>query len=93
MLYSFYKLILIVSRTINVNMHLNFRLFNAFFNYFNAIKRIIRNNAYFSKTLVIKVRELIFTKLAKYYSKIKNKNELIYNLAIILNFIQKLNLY
>ncbi len=73
-------------RTINVNIHLKFRLFNALFNYFNAIERIIRNNAYFLKTLVIKVCELIFTKLAKYYSKIKNKNELIYNFVIILNF-------
>jgi len=93
MLCSFYKLIVIVSRTINVDMHLKFRLFNAFFNYFNAIKRIIRNNACFSKTLVIKACELIFTKLAKYYSKTKNKDELIYNFAIILDFTQKLNLY
>ncbi len=89
----FYKLILTVSRTINVNMHLKFRLFNAFFNYFDAIKRIIRNNAYFSKTLVIKAYELIFTKLAKYYFKIKNKNKLIYNLVMILDFTQRLNLY
>jgi hypothetical protein len=86
MLCSFYKLILIVSKTINVNIHLKFRLFNAFFNYFNIIKRIIRNNAYFSKTLVIKACELTFAKLAKYYFKTKNKDKLIYNLVIILDF-------
>jgi len=84
MLCSFYKLILIMFKTINVNMHLKFRLFNALFNYFNAIKRIIRNNAYSSKTLVIKACELAFTKFAKYYSKTISKSELIYSLAIIL---------
>ncbi len=93
MLYSFYKLILIVSRTINVNMHLKFRLFNTFFNYFDTIKKIICDNAYFLKTLVIKACELTFIKLAKYYFKIKNKDKLIYNLAIILGFTQKLYLY
>jgi len=46
MLCFFYKF-LIVSRTINVNMHLKFELFNTFFNYFNVVKRIIRNNAFF----------------------------------------------
>jgi len=84
MLCSFYKLILIVSRTINVDMHLKFRLFNALFNNFNVVERIIRNNACSSKTLIIKACELTFTKLAKYYSKIKNKDELIYNL--VMNF-------
>ncbi len=93
MLCSFYKLILIVFKTTNVNIHLKSRLFNALFNYFDAVKRIIRNNAYSLKTLIIKICELISIKLAKYYSKIKNKDELIYNLAIILDFIQKLNLY
>ncbi len=93
MLCSFYKLILIVFRTTNVNMHLKFRLFNAIFNYFDVVKRIIRNDAYFSKTLVIKVCELTFTKLAKYYFKINNKDKLIYNFAIILDFTQKLNFY
>jgi len=87
MLCSFYKLILIVSKTINVDIDLKFRLFNALFNYFNVVKRIIRNNAYFLKTLVIKACESIFTKLAKYYFKTKSKNELIYNLVIILNLI------
>ncbi len=82
-----------MSRTTNVNMHLKFRLFNAFFNHFNVVEKIICDNACSSKTLVIKACELTFTKLAKYYSKIKNKDELIYNLVMILDFIQKLNLY
>jgi hypothetical protein len=87
MLCSFYKLILIISRTTNVSIHLKFQLFNAFFNYFDIIEKIIRDNAYFLKTLVIKTCELTFTKLAKYYFKTKNKDELIYNFVIILNFI------
>jgi len=86
MLCFFYELILIMFKAINVNMHLEFRLFDAFFNYFNVVKKIISHNACFSKTLVIKICELIFTKLAKYYSKTKSKDELIYNLIIILNF-------
>ncbi len=85
MLYFFYKLILIVSRTTNINMHLKFRLFDAFFNHFNIVKRIIRDNAYYLKILIIKACKLIFTKLAKYYSRIKNKDKLIYNLVIILD--------
>ncbi len=93
MLCSFYKLILIVFKTINVNMHLKFWLFNALFNYLDIIEKIICDNACFSKTLVIKVCKLIFTKLAKYYFKTKSKDELIYNLVIILDFTQKLNLY
>ena len=72
-------------KTTNVNIHLKFRLFNALFNYFNVVKKIICDNIYFLKTLIIKVCELIFTKFAKYYSKIKNKDELIYNFVIILN--------
>ncbi len=86
MLYSFYKLILIVFKTTNVNINLKFRLFNILFNYFDAIKRIIRDNACFSKTLVIKACELIFTKFAKYYFKTKSKDKLIYNLVMILDF-------
>jgi len=54
MLRSFYELILIMSRTINVDIHLRFRFFNALFNYLDVIERIIRNNAYFSKTFIIK---------------------------------------
>ena len=87
MLCFFYKLNLIVSKTTNVNIHLKFRLFNALFNYFNVVKKIICDNTYFLKTLVIKACELFFTKLAKYYFKIKNKDELIYNFVIILDFI------
>jgi len=86
MLYSFYKLILIVSRTTNINMHLKFRLFNTLFNYFNIVERIIRDNVCYSKILVIKACKLIFTELAKYYFKIKNKDKLIYNFVIILDF-------
>ena len=93
MLCSFYELILIVSRTTNVDRQLKFRLFDALFNYFDVVERIIRNNVCFSKTFVIKAYELISIKFAKYYFKIKNKNKLIYNLVIILDSTQKLNLY
>jgi len=85
MLCSFYELILIVSRTTNVDMQLKFRLFDALFNYFDVVERIIRDNVCFSKTFVIKAYELISIKFAKYYFKIKNKNKLIYNLVIILD--------
>ncbi len=48
MLNSFYELTLIMFRITNVNIHLEFRMFNALFNYLNAIKMIIRNNEYTS---------------------------------------------
>jgi len=85
MLQSFYKLTLIVFRTININIYLNFRLFDALFNYFNVIKEVIHNNVYSSKALVIKACKLISTKFAKYYSKIENKDELIYSFVIVLD--------
>ncbi len=86
MLNSFYELTLIVSRITNVSINLKFRIFNALFNYLNAIKMIIRNNACTSQALVLRACELAFIKLIKYYFKTKNKDKLIYNLAIILNF-------
>jgi len=49
MLYFFYKLILIISRTINVNIHLEFRLFNVFFNYFNIVKKNYTRQCVFFK--------------------------------------------
>ncbi len=85
MLNSFYELTLIVFKIINVNIYLKFRMFNALFNYLNAIKMIIRNNACTSQALILRACELAFIKLVKYYFKTKNKNELIYNLAMILN--------
>ncbi len=93
MLNSFYKLILIVSRIINVDIHLKFRMFDAFFNHFNVIETIVRNNACTSQALILWACELAFNKLAKYYFKMKSKDKLIYNLVMILNSIQKLNLY
>ncbi len=93
MLCSFYELTLIVFRTTNVDMQLEFRLFDALFNYFDIVKRIICDNACSLKTFIIKTCELTFTKLAKYYFKFKSKNELIYNFVMILDFTQKLNLY
>ncbi len=93
MLNSFYKLTLIVSRIINVNIHLEFQMFDAFFNHLNVIEMIVRDNACTSQALVLRACELTFNKLAKYYFKTKSKDELIYNLTMILNSTQKLNLY
>ncbi len=93
MLNSFYELTLIISRIINVDIHLEFRMFDALFNHFNVIETIVRDNACTSQALVLRACELAFNKLAKYYFKTKSKDELIYNLAMILNSTQKLNLY
>ncbi len=93
MLNSFYKLTLIVSRIINVNIYLEFQMFNALFNHLNVIEMIVCNNACISQALVLWARELTSNKLAKYYFKMKSKDKLIYNLIIILNSTQKLNLY
>ncbi len=93
MLNSFYELTLIISRIINVDIHLKFQMFNALFNHLNVIETIVRDNACTSQALVLQACELTFNKLAKYYFKMKSKDKLIYNLAMILNSIQKLNLY
>ncbi len=93
MLNSFYELTLIVSRIINVDIHLKFQMFDALFNHLNVIKTIVRDNACTSQALVLRACKLAFNKLAKYYFKTKNKDELIYNLTMILDSIQKLNLY
>jgi hypothetical protein len=93
MLNSFYELTLIVSKIINVDIHLKFRMFDALFNHLNAIEMIVHNNACTSQAFVLQACELASAKLAKYYSKMKSKDELIYNLAMILDSIQKLKLY
>jgi hypothetical protein len=68
-------------------------MFDALFNHLNVIEIIVRNNACITQALIIRACELTSTKLAKYYSKMKSKDELIYNLAMILNSTQKLKLY
>jgi len=85
MLNSFYELTLIVFKIINVDMHLKFQMFDAFFNHFNVIETIVHNNACTSQVLVFWACKLTSNKLAKYYFKMKSKNELIYNLTMILN--------
>ena len=77
----------------NININLVFRLYNIIFNYFNNIKTQIRANICSFSSIIIQTYEQNFKKLAKYYFKIENKNDLIYNLIDILNFDIKLNLY
>ena len=89
----FYKFILILFRIINVNIHLIFRLYNIFFDQFNDIETQIRVNMCSFSSIIIKTCEQNFKKFAKYYFKIENKNDLIYNLINVLNFNIKLNLY
>ncbi len=67
MLNSFYELTLIISRIINVDIHLEFRMFDALFNYLNVIETIVRDNACTSQALVLRACELASNKLAKYY--------------------------
>jgi len=49
MLNSFYELTLIVSRIINVDIHLEFQMFDAFFNHFNVIEMIVLHKHLFFK--------------------------------------------
>ncbi len=93
MLNSFYELTLIIFKIINVDIHLKFQIFDALFNHLNVIEMIVRDNACTSQALVLWACKLASNKLAKYYFKTKSKDELIYNLAMILNSTQKLNLY
>ncbi len=85
MLNSFYELTLIVSRIINVDIHLEFWMFDVLFNHLNVIEMIVRDNACISQALVLRACELASNKLAKYYFKMKSKDKLIYNLIMILD--------
>jgi len=90
---SFYKYILIVSRIINTSIYLEFGIFDVIFDYLKYLKKIIRVNVYFLTNIIIKICNKASTKLAKYYSKIKELDDTLYNLVNILNFTQKVNFY
>ncbi len=85
MLNFFYKCTFIVFRTTNINIYLKFWVFDTIFNYFNYLKKTITNYSCSLKKIILKACEKVSTKLAKYYSKIKELNRMLYNLANILN--------
>jgi len=90
---SFYEYTLIVSRTININICLEFRIFDAMFNYLEHLKKIIKVNIYSLIDIVFKTCNKASTKLAKYYLKTKKLDNTLYNLVNILDFTQKVSLY
>ncbi len=53
MLNSFYKLTLIIFRIINVDIHLEFWMFDVLFNHLNVIEMIVHDNVYTSQVLVL----------------------------------------
>ncbi len=89
----FYECTLIVLRTINANIHLRFRIFDALFNYLEQIEKNIKRSTCSSSAVIVKTCKKVSIKLEKYYVKIKDSDETIYNLANILNSTMKLNLY
>jgi len=90
---SFYKCTLIVSRITNINIYLEFRIFDAIFNYLNYLKKTIIDYDCSLREIIIKACKKTLTKLVKYYLKIKELNKMLYNLVNILNSTQKLSLY
>ncbi len=80
-------------QTININIYLEFQIFNTIFNYFKYLEKIIRINIYFSKNIVFKICNKTSTKFAKYYSKIEKLDNILYNLINILDSTQKISLY
>ncbi len=89
----FYKCTLIVSWTINADIHLRFQIFNALFNHLEQIEKNIRRSTCLSSAVIVKTCKKVSIKLAKYYVKIEDSDETIYNFANILNSTMKLNLY
>ena len=84
---SFHKYTLTVSRTIQIDIHLRFCIFNYIFDYLKKLKNTITTNTVLlQRTIVIKVCQTVSNKLSKYYSKIEDSNEIIYNLINILDF-------
>ena len=90
---SLYELTLLMSRTINNEIHLKFRCYDSLFNHLKKVKSFIEVNNCFYKKKIIEISKTSFEKLTKYYSKTKDKENLIYNLVNVLNFTQKLILY
>ena len=82
-----------MSWTINTDIHLRFQIFDALFNYFKQIEKNIKRNTCSSSAVIVKTCKKVLIKLAKYYVKIEDSNEIIYNLVNILNSTMKLNLY
>ncbi len=89
----FYECTLVVSWTTNADIHLRFQIFNALFNHLEQIEKNIRRSTCSSSAVIVKTCKKVSIKLAKYYVKIEDSNEIIYNLANILNSTMKLNLY
>ncbi len=90
---SFYECILIMSRTTNADIQLKFRIFNALFNHFKDVKKFIKRSTNSLSAIIIKAYEKVLIKLAKYYFKIEDSDETIYNIVNILNSTMKLSLY
>ncbi len=93
MLIFFYKYILIVLQTINIDNYLKFRIFNTMFNYLEHLKKTIEINVCFLIKIVTRVCNKASTKFAKYYSKTKEFDNTLYNFVNILNSTQKLSFY
>ncbi len=89
----FYECTLVMSWTTNADIHLRFRIFNALFNHLEQIEKNIRKSTCSLSAVIVKTYEKVSIKLAKYYVKIEDSDETIYNLANILNSTMKLNLY
>ena len=86
-------MILIVSRTVNADIYLEFRIYNAIFEYFESIKEIISESTYFYKDIINTACDKVIAKTEKCYLRTEDKDGLLYNLVVILNFINKLNMY
>jgi len=93
MLNFYYKYTLIVLQIFNTSFYLKFRIFDAIFNYLEYLKKTIKMNIYSLTKIITRACNKALTKLAKYYSKIEELNNILYNFVNILNFTQKLNVY
>ena len=66
---KFYEVILIVFRTSNSNVHLEFCIFDIIFDHIQEIENIFQENHYFYRDFVFKVCEAASIKLDKYYNR------------------------
>jgi len=89
----FYENILIVLYTINIDIYLEFRIFDTIFNYFQKLKKIIEIRIYFSTDIVVKICYKISNKFAKYYLRTEKSDSTLYNFVNILNSIEKISFY
>ena len=90
----FKKYIKTINQTQNLTIHKTFLVYSNLFDHLKNQNNIKKLNSVLKWTDELEMTvENIFIKMRKYYVYMKDKNDLLYNIATVLNSTQKLSLY